>query len=42
MYEPILQYPDFSQPFNLSTDASQFAIGAILSQVPIGKDSPVA
>lgn len=40
--EPILQYPNFSQPFNLTTDASQFAIGAILSQGPIGKDLPIA
>jgi hypothetical protein len=40
--EPILQYPDFSKPFILTTDASQFAIGAILSQGEIGKDLPIA
>lgn len=40
--EPLLQYPDFDQPFNLTTDASNFAIGAVLSQGPIGKDRPVA
>lgn len=39
--DPILQYPDFSKPFNLTTDASNYAIGAILSQGPIGSDKPV-
>lgn len=40
--QPILQYPDFSKPFNLTTDASNVALGAILSQGPIGNDLPVA
>ncbi|KAG5895736.1 hypothetical protein JTB14_025682 [Gonioctena quinquepunctata] len=40
--EPLLQYPDFSRPFNLTTDARNFAIIAILSQGPIGKDKPIA
>ncbi|KAG5870842.1 hypothetical protein JTB14_029548 [Gonioctena quinquepunctata] len=40
--EPLLPYPVFSRPFNLTTDASNFAIGAILSQGPIGKDKPIA
>jgi hypothetical protein len=40
--EPILQYPDFSKPIILTTDASQFAIGAVLSQGEIGKDLPIA
>lgn len=40
--DPILQYPDFEKPFNLTTDASNVAIGAILSQGTIGKDLPVA
>jgi hypothetical protein len=34
--EPLLQYPDFSKPFVLTTDASNEALGAILSQGPIG------
>lgn len=38
----ILQYPDFSKEFNLTTDASNFAIGAVLSQGPAGQDKPIA
>jgi len=34
--EPLLQYPDFTKPFVLTTDASNEALGAILSQGPIG------
>ena len=40
---PILIHPDFSSPFFLETDASDFALGAILSQT--GEDErlhPVA
>jgi hypothetical protein len=40
--EPLLQYPDFNQPFNITTDASNIAIGAILSQGKIGSDLPIA
>ena len=40
--EPILKYPDFSKPFILTTDASNKALGAILSQGEIGKDLPIA
>uniref|UniRef100_A0AAG5DPC1 RNA-directed DNA polymerase n=1 Tax=Anopheles atroparvus TaxID=41427 RepID=A0AAG5DPC1_ANOAO len=40
--DPILIYPDFSKEFILTTDASDFAIGAVLSQGPIGQDRPVA
>lgn len=42
MTKPILQYPDFSKSFNLTTDASGYAIIGVLSQRPIGKDLPTA
>lgn len=38
----ILQYPDFSQQFIVTTDASNHAIGAVLSQGTIGSDKPIA
>ena len=40
--EPVLQYPDPSKPFVVTTDSSRVAIGAILSQGPIGKDRPIS
>ena len=40
--EPLLQYPDFTKPFVLTTDASSEALGAILSQGPIGQYLPIA
>lgn len=40
--EPILQYPNFSKPLNLTTDASNVALCAALYQGPIGQDLPVA
>lgn len=40
--KPILQFPDFTKEFILTTDASQYAIGAILSQGELGKDLPIA
>jgi hypothetical protein len=40
--ELVLQYPDFTKPFIVTTDASGFAVGAILSQGKIGQDKPIA
>lgn len=40
--EPLLIHPDFTKPFILTTDASAYAIGGILSQGEIGKDKPIA
>ena len=40
--ESLLQYPDFSKPFILTTDASNEALGAILSQGDIGRELTVA
>lgn len=39
---PVLIYPDFSKPFILTCDASNHAIGAVLSQGPDGQDRPIA
>lgn len=39
---PLLQYPNFEETFNITTDASSFALGAILSQGKIPNDKPVA
>lgn len=39
---PVLQYPDFSKEFIITTDASNYAIGAILSQGKINSDRPIA
>jgi len=36
--EVILQYPDYNKEFQLNTDASNYAIGAVLSQ----NDKPIA
>ncbi|KAL7289391.1 hypothetical protein TKK_0016591 [Trichogramma kaykai] len=38
---PVLIYPDF-KPFIITTDASGYAIGGILSQGPPGKEQPIA
>lgn len=39
---PVLRTPDFSKPFIVSTDASDFAIGATLLQVIDGHRHPIA
>ncbi|KAL7289564.1 hypothetical protein TKK_0016535 [Trichogramma kaykai] len=39
---PLLQYPDFNRPFIVTTDASDFAVGGILSQGKVGSDLPIA
>lgn len=40
--DKLLQYPDFSKEFILTTDASKEALGAVLSQGEIGTDRPIA
>jgi hypothetical protein len=40
--QPILQYPDFSKEFILTTDASNVGLGAVISQGPMGKVLPGA
>ena len=39
---PILAHPNFKERFILDTDASQYAIGAVLSQVKDGIERPIA
>ena len=39
---PLLKSPDLSKPFLITTDASGYAVGGILSQGKIGSDQPVA
>lgn len=38
----VLAFPDFKKAFNLTTDASDYAIGAVLSQDISGQDKPIA
>jgi hypothetical protein len=40
--QPVLQYPNFTRPFALTTDASKNAIGCILSQGKVGEDLLIA
>lgn len=37
-----MQFPDFEKEFTLTTDLSNYAIGAILSQDHKGSDLPIA
>jgi len=39
---PVLRYPDFTRQFTIATDASDYAIGAVLSQGSVGQDRPIA
>jgi hypothetical protein len=39
---PLLKLPDFSRPFVLSTDASSYAVGAVLAQDYEGREHPIA
>ena len=39
---PVLKYPDFTQEFIVTTDAPDYAIGAVLSQGSVGQDRPIA
>ena len=39
---PILSFPNFLHPFVIDTDASETALGAVLSQVIEGEERPVA
>ncbi|KAH8343594.1 hypothetical protein KR067_003229 [Drosophila pandora] len=38
----VLAFPNFNKPFHLTTEASDYAIGAVLSQDEQGKDRPIA
>lgn len=40
--DQVLAYPDFEQPFILTTDASNFALGAVLSQMQDQVEKPIA
>lgn len=35
---PVVEFPDFSKPFNITTNTFGYAIGAILSQDELGTD----
>ena len=42
MSPPILKYPNFNETFIVTTDASNYALGAVLSQGIIGEDLPIS
>lgn len=42
MREPVLAFPDFAKTFTVTTDASEYALGAVLSQEGEQGDRPVA
>ena len=39
---PILAFPNFRHPFVIDTDASETALGAVLSQIIDGEERPIA
>ncbi len=39
---PVLKNPEFGKPFTITTDASEFAVGAVLSQATPEGERPVA
>lgn len=40
--DQVLAYPDFEIPFILTTDASNYALGAVLSQIQNNTEKPIA
>jgi len=42
MTAKVLKYPDFTEEFIMTTDASAFTIGVILSQGKVSNDRPIA
>ena len=39
---PVLQYPDFARTFALTTAASNYTLGVVLSQGATGNDLPIS